>query len=329
MNKNDITKIEKTIGYKFVKKTLLRQAFIRKSYSKENGGENNEVLEFIGDKVLDFKVVELLAKKYGEVNYEDEYENNYSEGKLTELKKRLVEKKMLASRIDSLGLADYLIMGNGDIEQNASESPSVKEDLFEAIIGAVAVDCNYDFKKITEVVDLMLDPNYYLDNDFDDSDNYVSLIQEWSLKENGDLPDYDYSNYFNSWNCNLKLFINGYTKSFSCNGKSKSEARMMAAKKAYDYLEENDLFFTIKDEIENPSYEMAINQLQELAQKGYISFPDYKFEELQDKDGSPLWKCSCIVSERPKYWYATSNSKKNAKKSAAWGMLKDILDIEE
>ena len=69
--------VERQIGYKFVNRDLLVQAFVRKSYSMENGGENNEVLEFIGDKALDLAVVKTLTDKYGhmisdEPDYEDE-----------------------------------------------------------------------------------------------------------------------------------------------------------------------------------------------------------------------------------------------------------------
>ena len=53
----DIRRIENTIGYSFRNKDLLQQAFVRTSYSQENGGQNNEVLEFIGDKALDFTVI--------------------------------------------------------------------------------------------------------------------------------------------------------------------------------------------------------------------------------------------------------------------------------
>ena len=65
MNNNDLAEIQDKIGYPFANLDLLQQAFVRRSYSKENGGEDNEVLEFIGDKVLDFIVVKLLAEKYG------------------------------------------------------------------------------------------------------------------------------------------------------------------------------------------------------------------------------------------------------------------------
>ena len=58
MTREELYSIQEILGgYKFKNLDLLRQAFVRKSYSKENGGENNEVLEFIGDKVLDFVIV--------------------------------------------------------------------------------------------------------------------------------------------------------------------------------------------------------------------------------------------------------------------------------
>ena len=51
-----IEDVERQIEYTFENTDLLFQAFTRRSYSQENSGENNEVLEFIGDRVLDFYV---------------------------------------------------------------------------------------------------------------------------------------------------------------------------------------------------------------------------------------------------------------------------------
>ena len=65
MNNEMLEMIQGQIGYRFKNTDLLQQAFVRRSYSKENGGENNEVLEFIGDKALDFIIVKKLAEKYG------------------------------------------------------------------------------------------------------------------------------------------------------------------------------------------------------------------------------------------------------------------------
>ena len=61
MDRNELSKIQQIIAFNFKNLDLLQQAFVRRSYSKEHGGENNEVLEFIGDKVLDFIVVKILS----------------------------------------------------------------------------------------------------------------------------------------------------------------------------------------------------------------------------------------------------------------------------
>ena len=83
MESNDIRLIQDQIGYEFSNTDLLQQAFVRKSYSNENGGQNNEVLEFIGDKVLDFVVVKLLCTRFGSITSDaewNEYKCQHSEG---------------------------------------------------------------------------------------------------------------------------------------------------------------------------------------------------------------------------------------------------------
>ena len=125
MDKKDLQFIQGQIGYNFQNTDLLRQAFVRRSYAKEYGGEDNEILEFIGDKVLDLIVVKLLAEKYGCFirDYEefDEFSCDKNEAELTDLKKKLVQKKTLADRIAILDLADYLRMGKGDIQKNINK----------------------------------------------------------------------------------------------------------------------------------------------------------------------------------------------------------------
>ena len=64
MNESQKAFIQEQIGYRFKNPYLLEQAFTRRSYSEENGGENNEVLEFIGDKALDLAVVRYLTEDY-------------------------------------------------------------------------------------------------------------------------------------------------------------------------------------------------------------------------------------------------------------------------
>ena len=121
-----------------------------------NGG-NNEILEFNGDSILGFIVGKLLIDEFGSFSKGESnlytkisdgvLVSEYQEDKLTEIKQRLVQRKMLADCICMLDLDRFLLMGKGDFQNNVNKQDSVKEDLFEAIIGAVALDCNYDIRK--------------------------------------------------------------------------------------------------------------------------------------------------------------------------------------
>ena len=366
--------VQGQIGYEFKNLDLLKQAFIRRSYTEENGGKNNEVLEFIGDKALDFAVVKLLVQKYGYLAngdsleekkfsvYEQEFKQNqkvheepgfnsfdcdYSEGDLTKIKSRMVSKKALACRMDELGFSENLIMGKSDIHNNVQEEMSVKEDLFEAIIGAVALDCGWDFTVIASVVEAMLVPEDFLNDDTET--NYVRLIQEWELKKNGVIPWYRFkeASYTSTWyipfdgisqtfpliydysklnfHCELKLLNS--LPIFRGFGSSKSEARMNVCKLAYEYLQKHDLLFSIRDEIENPNKEEAINQLETLSRRGYFSIPTYDFEQSYDSNGNPVWTCECHIEEEEYYFDETSSSKKDAKKGAAYSMLIYVLGL--
>ena len=340
--------VQGQIGYEFKSIALLKQAFVRRSYTEEHGGRNNEVLEFIGDKALDFAVVRLLAEKFGRKNKQGEFDCRYKEGRLTSLKSRMVEKKTLARRLDELGFAEFLVMGNSDIQNNAQSSPSVKEDLFEAIIGAVAIDSDWNLEIIQSVVEVMLEPDTFL---LDDSEtNYVRLIQEWEARK-GVIPLYKYkeASYTSTWytdfegvSQDIPFNSNDYSKLnhhcllklsdslpiFRGFGASKREARMAVCEVAYKYLQGKDMLFSIKDEIGEPSKADAINQLEILARRGYFSVPTYEFEQRYDNNGNPVWTCECIIEEYDTYFEAESSSKKDAKKTAAFKMLEFVLNEE-
>ena len=64
-------------------------------------------------------------------------------------------------------------------------------------------------------------------------------------------------------------------------GKTKNEVRQQIAFAVYEFLKTNKLLYNIKDEIGKPNIETAINQLQELYQKGYIEQPQYEFHCLE------------------------------------------------
>lgn len=352
-------------GYAFKNSLLLRQAFVRKSYSEENGGENNEILEFIGDKVLDLAVIRYLIKRYGSevclkniqggawinlndhIQVEKEFKCDLSEGDLTRLKQKMVQKKALARRIDELEIGRFLIAGEGDKKANISQEDSVKEDLFEAIIGAVALDCNWDIEKIQNVVEVMLDPDSFIEDD--EEDDYVSLIYEWTEQKYGYEPHFRYfeGGVSRSWYVRQPNVIyerlegtyklNNYKKScqvmlstdmpvFEGYGESNNQARKAACRTAYEYLESHSMLLTIKDEIPDPNENDAINQLEILARRGYFTLPKFDYKESHDENGNPVWTVTCKIDGYDCCFTQISASKKQAKKQAAFKTLNYILE---
>lgn len=372
--------VQGQIGYRFKNINLLNQAFTRRSYTEENGGENNEILEFIGDKALDLAVVKVLVSKFGNIddaymgkpqslNFKlreilemdrvddgsKEFSCECTENELTKIKSRMVEKRTLANRIDELGFAELLLMGKGDIKNNVAKEMSVMEDLFEAILGAVTIDCGWNFPVIESVVEAMLIPEDFIESYTDE--NYVRMIYDWERKVNGTIPWFwfkekgrTYSRYISEpnvichtkpitvgmpdydglkYSCELKLLDN--LPVFCGYGKSKSEARMDVCQFAYEYLKKEGTIkcITMRDEIDEPSKNKAINQLEILARRDYFSIPTYEFEESHDDNGNPIWRSRCRIKEYDKSFTDTSSSKKEAKKLSALKMLRYVIAEDE
>ncbi len=372
-----INLVQGQIGYDFRNPDLLLQAFTRRSYASENGGEDNEILEFIGDKALDLAIVKLLISRYGQMKNGEpvdgkkagglrrlslsylekpaggpagEFVCSADEGELTTIKSRMVQKKTLARRTDEMGFAPFLRMGKGDKKAGVSDEASVKEDLFEAIVGAVALDCKWDFATICSVVEAMILPDDFFLSDADD--NYVRIIYELE-KQNGLLPWFrlEEAPYSSSWyypfdgisqnvppdadmtrlnfRCELKFHDN--LPLFRGFGASKNEARMNVCRVAYEYLEKKGYLRerSLRDEIENPNVNDAVGQLEILARRGYFPLPTYDFRLNYDKNGNPVWTCQCRVQGLDPVFEATSSSKKDAKKTAAFDMLRFVLNKED
>lgn len=165
--KQKLPTIKEIIGWKEFPKEkdkLLIQAFIRRSYSQKHPEwQHNQVLEFIGDSVLDSYFVRLLCspefKNYGSYNNSAQFVSTKNEGELTKIKAQYVNGEALAKHIDNLNFAQYLILGGADEKNKVQNKQAAKEDLFEAIIGAVALSCDFDKNIIKNVCGTMLELN--------------------------------------------------------------------------------------------------------------------------------------------------------------------------
>ena len=189
-NKN-IPEIEKKIGYTFKDKSLLRQAFTRSSYCNEHKVRekyiSNEVLEFFGDSVLSTAIVSLMTKEKTR-RYEHGIYTELDEGDFSNIRSKLSDKRNLSLSMQRLGLQRHLLMGEGDSKLGVENEPSVMEDLFESIIGAIYIDCGMDMSMVIKVVSGMLDVSVYFSGRAEVIQSYKNALQEWCADKKHRLP---------------------------------------------------------------------------------------------------------------------------------------------
>ena len=191
--KKNITEIEKKIKYTFKDKSLLIQAFTRSSFCNEHkrfGGRgyvSNEVLEFFGDSVLSTAIISLLLREKTE-RYEHGIYTELHEGDFSNIRSKLSDKRNLSMSMAELGLQKYLQMGEGDEKLGIENEPSVMEDLFESIIGAVYIDCGMDIATVIKTVSAMLDVSSYFSDSAPVIQSHKNALQEWCADKNHRLP---------------------------------------------------------------------------------------------------------------------------------------------
>lgn len=134
INKEELSRLEKTLGYRFTDLRLLQTAVIHSSYAFEQGlCGNNERLEFLGDAVLDLAIGHILFHRYGKLH----------EGELTKLRASLVNEQHLAKMARAIELGKYLALGKGEDSSQGREKPSILSCAYEAVVGAIFEDGGY------------------------------------------------------------------------------------------------------------------------------------------------------------------------------------------
>lgn len=148
--------IQERTGYLIQNDKLLEQIFTRSTYSAQKGGENNEVLEFIGDQVLSYVLVKKLSRYCGDWSEDGEYLFRLREYHLTTIKQELVCNENLCEIVDSWGIAKYVIAGPKDWPYGLDDQPKARADLFEAILGAIALESGWNMEVLEKAVHRML-----------------------------------------------------------------------------------------------------------------------------------------------------------------------------
>jgi ribonuclease-3 len=123
--------LSQRLGYEFADQSLLRRALAHRWWCAVVGGQPSiERLEFLGDAVLGWVVAEIVYRRHGDL----------PEGKLTDLRKSVVNATALADVAEEIGLGEWLLLGKGEDAAGGRLKPSILSDAFEAVLGAVYLD---------------------------------------------------------------------------------------------------------------------------------------------------------------------------------------------
>jgi len=223
MDKERQASLSRIIYYTFQDASLMMMALTHRSFN----AQHNERLEFLGDSILSFLIAQELYQRFPKID----------EGDLSRLRAQLVKESSLSSIATSMGLGDFIQLGEGELKSAGWRRPSILADTLEAMIGAIYLDAGIEpahqfvlrfFEKQLNEIDPKLIQK-----------DAKTLLQELLQSQKSDLPIYTvvsiegeaHSQSF-TIECTIKKF-NIKTQGI---GQSRRIAEQEAASKAYQLM---------------------------------------------------------------------------------------------
>lgn len=314
----NIREIEKKINYTFKDKSLLIQAFTRTSYCNEINlaskvkYHSNEVLEFFGDGVLSLSIISFLLKECTE-RYEHGIKTELGEGDFSNIKSKLSDKQNLSKSMKSLGLEKHLLMGEGDAKLGIQNEPSVMEDLFESIVGAIFIDSDMNINAVIGAVSSMLDMTVYTKKE-KISQSAKNALQEWCADKKRRLPAPRYETlsedgpdhkktYMRACYIGDKLMGRGIGKNFKLADAAAAEDALKALMAQNEQKMQSKV---VKNEVKpqseaKPSQNPQKTDISKSVQKKAVSDPEIKTAPTPKATASPtlLLKHHALSSKNP------------------------------
>jgi len=213
------------LDYSFKDLELLYQAFRHPSYVYENndqGMQDNQTLEFLGDSVVNLAISHLLMESFPEMK----------EGELSKRRASLVSETGLYPIACGLRLGDYLLLGKGEERTQGREKPSILTDAFEALIGAIYLDGG--FTGAMRVIEGLFRPALTKSGLGKAFVDYKTDLQEFSQNVFQATPEYHIEKETGP-DHNKTFYVAVYIKGDLMGkgkGKSKKEAERIAAQEA-------------------------------------------------------------------------------------------------
>jgi len=174
---HNIEQLQRNINYTFSQQKYVIKALTHSSAHQDSSGLDYERLEFLGDRVVNLIVADLLF-----LNFRDE-----KEGALAKRHTALVRTETLAEIAVELSLGDFVILSDAERKSGGAQNDNILADIMEAVTAAVYLDGGFDRAKVffehslgQRLHDMMEPPR-----------DPKTALQEWSQANELGLPVYE------------------------------------------------------------------------------------------------------------------------------------------
>lgn len=220
---------QKLINYHFEHPDLLVAALSHTSLSTPNIDTTTyERMEFLGDSILGLVTAEELFHLYP----------NYSEGKLSKLKSKIVSKKFLTLKAREISLGKYIKLSTEAANSGGRNSQSILGDSMESLICALYLDGGFKAAKNFIINFIIKDFQNEITNKT--LVDHKSKLQELTQARFQQTPKYkivDETGPEHEKIFSVEVYVNDQKVGFG-KGSNKKEAQQNAAREAYKAFSE-------------------------------------------------------------------------------------------
>ncbi len=173
---NDLSKLSNLLDHKFATPEYLRVALRHSSLSVGGPNGSNERYEFLGDRILNLAIAEMLLGRF----------QNEREGDIAKRHTALVRQETLVRVAETINLGNFIEMDDGTEAKGGRNNSSILADCCEAIIAALYIDGGIDAANNFISTHWM----QMLDESKEPPKDAKTTLQEWAQSQGLPLPKY-------------------------------------------------------------------------------------------------------------------------------------------
>lgn len=174
--KRKYSDLEKALGHRFKDQDLVTRALTHSSTRGNGSRDDNERLEFLGDRVLGLAISAALIEAFPEA----------AEGDLARRFNQLVKRETCAAMGRAIDLGRNLILSDSEASSGGCDKDTIIADAVEALLGAAFIDSGFD--KARAIVLKLWQP--HLEGKTHAVADPKSALQEWAQGRGLALPRY-------------------------------------------------------------------------------------------------------------------------------------------